>query len=163
MSEFLLCHTQFRQVFGFLPTGVAVITAYGAGGRVGMTANSVTSVSLEPPLLLFCPARSSDTWPVIRDAGAFCINVMGGHHEDTTRRFAARGVDRFSSGRWVDRDTGPALDDAVAWIECQLTDEHDAGDHTIAVARVMALEAGDQALDALVFHRGRYSALRSTR
>jgi 3-hydroxy-9,10-secoandrosta-1,3,5(10)-triene-9,17-dione monooxygenase reductase component len=158
MTEPLLDSAHFRRVFACLPTGVTVITAYSAGTPVGMAANSVTSVSLDPLLVLFCPARSSETWPVIRDVGAFCINIMAGHHEDTTRRFAAKGVDRFAEVRWTDRDSGPALDDAAAWIECRLTDEHDAGDHTIVVARVVAIEAGEESADALIFHRGAYSA-----
>jgi len=162
MTEPLLDAAQFRRVFACLPTGVTVITAYSAGRPFGMAANSVTSVSLDPPLVLFCPARASETWPVIREAGAFCINVMAGHHEDTTRRFAAKGVDRFADVRWTDRDTGPVLEAAAAWIECRLMDEHDAGDHTIVVARVVAVEAGDETVDALIFHRGAYSAFPTT-
>jgi 3-hydroxy-9,10-secoandrosta-1,3,5(10)-triene-9,17-dione monooxygenase reductase component len=151
----------FRDVFAHLATGVTVIAAHGVAGPVGMAANSVTSVSLEPPLVLFCPAKSSTTWPEIRSAGAFCINVLGGHHEQITRQFAAKDADRFRGIEHGHRTTGPALVDAVAWIECELVDEHDAGDHTIVVARVVALEAaGDAGLAPLVFFRGRYGTFR---
>jgi 3-hydroxy-9,10-secoandrosta-1,3,5(10)-triene-9,17-dione monooxygenase reductase component len=146
---------QLRHVLGHLPTGVTVITAHGPDGPAGMAANSVTSASLDPPLMLFCPALSSTTWPVIRDTGRFCINVMAQHHEQATRQFARRGAERFGDVAYRQRLTGPALDDAVAWIECSLRDEYDAGDHTIALADVLAIEAAGDELP-LVFFRGRY-------
>jgi 3-hydroxy-9,10-secoandrosta-1,3,5(10)-triene-9,17-dione monooxygenase reductase component len=153
----------FRDVLAHLPTGVTVVAAHGAVGPVGMAANSVTSVSLEPALVLFCPAKSSTTWPDIRSAGAFCINVMGGHHEEATKRFAAKDADRFRGIDYEHRTTGPALVDAVAWIECELADEHDAGDHSIVVARVVAIEAGGRGdLTPLIFFRGRYGTFRGS-
>jgi len=147
--------SEFRRVFGRLPTGVTVITAYTREGPTGMAANSVTSVSLQPPLVLLCPARSSATWPLIRAAGQFCISVLAGHQEEVARRFAARGADRFAGIGWQPRRGGPALDDALAWIDAELRHEHDAGDHTIAVARVIAIEAGP-GTSPLVFLRGGY-------
>ena len=145
----------FRRVLGHLPTGVTVITGFGPHGPAGMAANSVTSVSLDPPLILFCPAKSSATWPEIRCHGSFCVNVMAGHHEAAVRQFAVKGVDRFEGVRWTRRATGPALDDALAWIECEIRDEHDAGDHTIVVGQVASLEAAS-AGTPLVFFQGRY-------
>jgi flavin reductase (DIM6/NTAB) family NADH-FMN oxidoreductase RutF len=150
---------RFRQVLAHLPTGVTVISAHGDAGPVGMAANSVTSVSLDPPLILFCPAKTSSTWPKIRAAGAFCVNVMAGHHEQVTRQFAAKEADRFTGVDHTHRPTGPALCDAVAWIECTLHDEHEAGDHTIAVARVVAIEAAS-GVEPLVFFRGNYGSFR---
>ena len=145
----------FRQVLGHLPTGVTVLTANTQEGRTGMAANSVTSVSLDPPLILFCPAKSSTTWPLIRDAGRFCVNVMASQHEELTRAFSRKGVDRFAGVEVTERATGPALNDAVAWLECDLYEEHDAGDHTIVVARVLELEA-ESDRSPLVFFQGRY-------
>lgn len=150
----------FRQVLGHLPTGVTVIAAHGRHGPVGMAANSVTSVSLDPPLILLCPAKSSSTWPEIRAVGSLCVNVMAEHHEEVTRQFAGREADRFSGIDYTSRPTGPALCDAVAWIECTIHDEHDAGDHTIVVARVVAIEAAPNA-EPLVFFRGRYGSFRA--
>jgi 3-hydroxy-9,10-secoandrosta-1,3,5(10)-triene-9,17-dione monooxygenase reductase component len=150
----------FRHVLGHLPTGVTVITAYGADGPTGMAANSVTSVSLDPPLILFCPAKSSTTWPGIRGAGRFCVNIMAGHHEETTRRFSLKGVDRFAGISYAERQCGPALDEAVAWIECAIIEEHDAGDHLIVVASVVAIEAAQESLP-LVFFRGQYGTFRA--
>ena len=88
---------RFRKVLGHLPTGVTVVTAHHSTGPVAMSANSVTSVSLDPPLILFCPAKSSTSWPKIHESGRFCINVFAAHHEDASRRFAAREVDRHST------------------------------------------------------------------
>jgi 3-hydroxy-9,10-secoandrosta-1,3,5(10)-triene-9,17-dione monooxygenase reductase component len=149
---------RYRQVFAHMPTGVTVITAHGADGPLGMAANSVTSVSLDPALVLFCPARSSTTWPSIRAAGAFCINVMASHHGEVTRRFASKEGDRFAGISLDDRRTGPALTEAVAWIECHMQDEHAAGDHTIVVAQVIAVEAAEELADPLVFLRGAFGS-----
>jgi flavin reductase (DIM6/NTAB) family NADH-FMN oxidoreductase RutF len=150
---------RFRKVLGHLPTGVTVVTAHHASGPVAMSANSVTSVSLEPPLILLCPAKSSETWPSIRAAGSFCVNVMAHHHEELCRRFAAKNVDRFAGLEFAHLDSGPALEGATAWIECSIRDENDAGDHSIVVADVLAVEADSEA-NPLVFFRGRYGTFR---
>ena len=150
--------TRYREVLGHLPTGVTVITANAADGPVAMSANSVTSVSLEPPLILFCPAKSSTTWPAIRDSGRFCVNIFGAHHEAASRRFSARGVDRFAGVAWHPRPSGPALDDAVAWIECTIDAIHEAGDHLIVVGAVDELGTREGANAPLVFFRGRYGS-----
>jgi 3-hydroxy-9,10-secoandrosta-1,3,5(10)-triene-9,17-dione monooxygenase reductase component len=152
----------FRQVLSHLPTGVTVITAHGPDGPTGMAANSVTSVSLEPPMVLFCPGRSSATWPQIRESGAFCVNIMASHHEALTRRFSAQGVNRFAGVRWDDRDTGPALSGAVAWIDCRVDNEFAAGDHTVVIGRVVGFEACPE-VEPLVFFRGSYGSFRTER
>jgi 3-hydroxy-9,10-secoandrosta-1,3,5(10)-triene-9,17-dione monooxygenase reductase component len=150
---------RFRFGLGHLPTGVTVLTAYSDRGPVGMAANSITSVSLDPPLILVCPAKSSESWPAIRGAERFCANVMARHHEGLVRQFARKGIDRFAGVDWHERSCGPALDGAVAWIQCRLEGEHDAGDHTIAVASVEEIDADRKAIP-LVFFRGRYGAFR---
>lgn len=146
---------EFRHVLGHLPTGVVIVTSELEGNPVGMAVNSLTSVSLDPPLLLFCPARSSETWPQIREAGSFCVNVMGGHQEEVSRRFASRDGDRFAGLELVSRGGNPALPEAIAWIECSLSTEFEAGDHTIALGQVEALEACMDAVP-LIFFKGRY-------
>ena len=145
----------FRRVLGHLPTGVVVVSAHTAHGQVGMAVNSITSVSLEPRLVSICAARTSSTWPQLRRAGRFCISILAGHHESASRQFATPGVDRFAGLTWHDRPGGPALDDAVAWLDCELYAEYEAGDHTIAVASVTDLDATD-GRRALVFFGGRY-------
>lgn len=82
---------------------------------------------------------------------------MAGHHEEACRRFAAREIDRFAGLPVHEREAGPGLDDAIAWIDCAIEAEHDAGDHTIVVARILAIEAADDGVP-LVFFRGRYGS-----
>jgi 3-hydroxy-9,10-secoandrosta-1,3,5(10)-triene-9,17-dione monooxygenase reductase component len=149
---------RFRDVLGHLPTGVVVVTGYHDGGPVGMSSNSFTSVSLEPPLVLFCPAKDSQTWPQIGATGAFAVNIFAAHHEEASRRFSQRGIDRFAGVAWHARPAGPALDDAVAWIECTIDTTYEAGDHLIVVGAVNRLELNPRQADPLVFFRGRYGS-----
>jgi 3-hydroxy-9,10-secoandrosta-1,3,5(10)-triene-9,17-dione monooxygenase reductase component len=149
---------RFREVLGHLPTGVVVVAAETAAGPAGMAVNSFTSVSLEPPLVLFCPAKSSATWPGIRAAGRFCANVLAGEHAEVSRRFASKDADRFAGIAWRRGSHGPRIEGVVAWLECELEAEHEAGDHTIAVARVRGLDVEGSSVP-LVFHRGAYASL----
>ncbi|WP_455834185.1 flavin reductase [Pseudarthrobacter siccitolerans] len=148
----------FRDVLGNYPTGVAVVTAMGNGGEpIGMAVGSFTSVSLDPPLVAFLPDRGSSTFPAIREAGSFCVNVLAGGQEDVSRRFASRGADRFEGTKWRPaQETGsPVLEDAVAWIDCEIEDIHDAGDHQIVIGRVLDLDVQTPTLP-LVFFQGGY-------
>ena len=151
---------RFRTVLGHFATGVTVVTGQGQGGPAGMAANSFTSVSLDPPLVLVCMAHTSSTWPAIRASGNFAINILGEHQEETSRRFSARVGDRFQGVGWAAGKTGsPILHDAIAFIDCVIDAEHDAGDHVIVVGRVV-----DMGLPAergpLLFWRGGYAQLR---
>ncbi|MEE6164174.1 MULTISPECIES: flavin reductase family protein [unclassified Mycolicibacterium] len=146
---------RFRDVLAHLPTGVTIITAHTPEGPTGMAANSFTSVSLDPPLVLFCPAKSSSTWPLVRTAGMFCVNVMAGHHKELVRQFARKGAERFAGVSYQTHEEGPVLNEAVAWLTCRIHAEHDAGDHTIVVAEVTRLDARPES-EPLVFLRGRY-------
>jgi 3-hydroxy-9,10-secoandrosta-1,3,5(10)-triene-9,17-dione monooxygenase reductase component len=150
---------QFRAVLGHFATGVTVITAIDDDEPVGMAANSFTSVSLEPPLVLFCAATSSTTWPRIQRSGAFTVNILGSHQEDVSRLFATRGADRFGSVGWrIGVGGSPVLDDVLAYLDCKIEAEHDAGDHVIVVGRVLDLGITADA-SPLLFHRGVYGRL----
>lgn len=146
----------FRHVLGQLPTGVTLITGLDPAGRpVGMAVGSFTSLSLDPALVTFMPARTSTTWPVIRASGSFCVNVLAADQEQDCRRFAAPG-ERFASLDWHPGATGsPILDGAVAYIDCTLEAEHPGGDHDIVVGRVLDLDEQRSTLP-LLFHRGGY-------
>jgi 3-hydroxy-9,10-secoandrosta-1,3,5(10)-triene-9,17-dione monooxygenase reductase component len=157
-GEPILDSSDFRRVLGHLPTGVTVITAHGDRAPVGMAANSVVSVSLDPPLLLVCPARTSATWPTIREGKQFCVNVMASSHLPMITRFARKNIERFDGVSYIWRPAGPGLEEALAWIDCKVRDEHEAGDHTIVVADVMAIEASARNDDPLVFFRGHYGS-----
>ena len=145
-----------RSVLGHFVSGIVVITAVGPDGPLGFTCQSFASLSLDPPLISFAPARTSTTWPRIRAVGAFCVNVLAEGHEDVSAGFARSGTDKFAGVRWAPAPSGaPVLDGVSAWIDCTLYDEHDGGDHTIAVGRVLDLGA-DESRSPLLFYRGRY-------
>ena len=150
----------FRDALGRFPTGVAFITAALDGDPAGLIVNSLTSVSLEPPLVSFCPARSSLTWSRMRRAGRFGVNVLGRQHKRFAMRAARAGADRFASLDWELGPHGvPLLTDALATIECEILAEHPAGDHWIVVGRVDDLRTS-RLKDPLVFFAGAYGALR---
>ena len=149
---------RFRRVLGQLPTGVTVVTAHHSSGPVAMSANSVTSVSLEPPLILFCPGQELDELAPDPRERPFLRQRLRRPPRGGSRRFAARGVDRFAGIPWHSRPSGPALDEAVAWIECTIDAEHPAGDHLIVVGAVDEVDIRDGEADPLVFFRGRYGS-----
>jgi 3-hydroxy-9,10-secoandrosta-1,3,5(10)-triene-9,17-dione monooxygenase reductase component len=145
---------RLRRVLGHYPTGVVVVAAAGEDGPVGMTCNSFTSVSLDPPLVLVCPAKSSTSWPEIAAAGRFCVNVLGHRQRQLCERFAARGADRFAGIGWSPSPAGaPRLEGAICWLDCEQRDLIEAGDHWIVVGRVTALGV-DEGATPLVFFRG---------
>jgi len=146
----------FRSVLGHFPTGVAAITAVGADGApVGMAVGSFTSVSLDPPLVAFLPDRGSTTFPRIRQAGSFCVNVLAGDQESVCRSFAAKGSDKYAGISWRPAGSGaPMIDGAVAWIDCDIDTIHDAGDHFIVVGRVRELQAETDRRPLLFFQGG---------
>jgi 3-hydroxy-9,10-secoandrosta-1,3,5(10)-triene-9,17-dione monooxygenase reductase component len=147
----------FRHVLGHYPTGVAVITAAGPDGPVGMAMNSFTSVSLEPPLVLFCPALASATWPVLRDAGTIAINVLSAGQQAVSRLFGARSRDRFADIEHSPGTNGaPLLADALGWLECSVRAEYPAGDHTVVIAEITRMGVHSEIDEPLVFFRGGY-------
>ena len=152
----------FRDTLGRFCTGVVLVTAVDGADPVGFAAQSFVSLSLDPPLVAVCPARTSSSWPRIRAAGRFCINVLGADQRALCDAFARSGGDKFAGVPWTPAPSGaPRIDDVLAWIDCDLEVEHDAGDHTIAVGRVRALEAGRDAAPLLFFAGGygRFDAL----
>ena len=106
----------FRQVLGQYPTGVSVVTAVAADGTpAALTVGSFTSVSLDPPLVAFLPAKQSTSWPKIQAAGRFCVNILAAGQEPLCRVFAAKAVDKFAGVGWRPAPSGaPVLDGVVA-------------------------------------------------
>jgi 3-hydroxy-9,10-secoandrosta-1,3,5(10)-triene-9,17-dione monooxygenase reductase component len=141
-------------VLGHFATGVTVITAVDGEEPVGMACNSFTSVSLEPPLVLFCAAKTSTTWPRIQAAGKWAANILADDGEEVCRVFAEKGADRFARIAWgIGRTGAPVLRDALAFVDCETFAEHDAGDHVIVVGRVLELGYAP-AGKPLLFYRG---------
>jgi len=159
MPEPVFDSARFRQVLGHFPTGVTVVTAMAEDGRpAGLAVGSFCSVSLEPPLVLFCPANNSSTFPAIRAAGVFCVNVLAENQEDVCRVFASKESDKFASIGWKasSRTGSPMINDALAYIDCEVDHVDEAGDHSIVVGRVVDLEIGDEPAGPLLFYRGGY-------
>jgi 3-hydroxy-9,10-secoandrosta-1,3,5(10)-triene-9,17-dione monooxygenase reductase component len=146
----------FRTVLGHFATGVTIITALQDDEPVGMAVNSFTSVSLDPQLVLFCAAKSSSTWPSIQASGKFAANILDEDGEETCRRFAQKGVERFAHLAYtIGRSGSPVLDHALAFVDCETIAEHDGGDHTIVVGKVLELGYKSEG-KPLLFYRGGY-------
>ena len=152
---------EFRRVLGHYPTGVTVVTAACPGGPEGLTIGSFTSVSLDPPLVSFCPGHDSDSWARMRDVGSFCVNVLSDEQAEVSSVFASKVDDKFRGVTTRVEATGaPVIEGCLAWIDCRVHAVHPAGDHDIVVGRVVALGTADGAHESasgpLVFFKGAY-------
>lgn len=151
--------TELRRVFGAFPTGVTAIAALVDGVPVGLAASSFTPVSLDPPMVSVCVARTSTTWPVLRQVRRLGVSVLGAHQEHACRQLSARDRDRFAALSWRSGDGGAVLiDGASAWLDCIIEQEIPAGDHDIILLRVADL-AADPEVAPLVFHASRFRQL----
>jgi 3-hydroxy-9,10-secoandrosta-1,3,5(10)-triene-9,17-dione monooxygenase reductase component len=149
----------FRDTIGHFATGVCVVTAVDADGPAGLTTNAVSSLSLDPPLLLVCFDNASRTLPVVRAAGRFAVNVLRAGQEDLAATFASKALaaEKFAAVTHTVDHGVSVLDDALAWLACDLVALHPGGDHTIGVGAVTQMEhAGGE---PLVFYRGVYRGL----
>lgn len=147
----------FRQVLGQYPTGVCAVTTIEADGSPnGFVVGSFTSVSLDPPLVAFFPDKGSTSWPKIETARKFCVNILSDSQEDLCRKFAAKGVDRFEGVEWRAAPvTGsPIIAGVVAWIDCDLGEVTEAGDHYIVLGEVRDLDIEESSLPLLFFQGG---------
>jgi 3-hydroxy-9,10-secoandrosta-1,3,5(10)-triene-9,17-dione monooxygenase reductase component len=147
----------FRDVLGRFCTGVTVVTSWWDGAPVGMTCQSFTSVSLSPPLVLFCPAKTSRSWPRIERAGFFCVNLLADGQHELSTRMALSGEHRFDGLPWTPSSTGaPLLEGILGYVDCTIEDVHDAGDHHVVVGSVQDLGLGD-AEEPLLYFRSTYT------
>lgn len=146
-----------RDTMGQFCTGVVIATGCLDGEPAGFAAQSFSSVSLEPPLVLLCPAKTSTSWPKLRDSGSFCINILGEDQKAVCDVFARSGIDKFASLDWAPGASGsPVLADVIAYVDCDLRAEHDAGDHTLAVGLVREVSIVNPDKAPLLFFRGGY-------
>jgi flavin reductase (DIM6/NTAB) family NADH-FMN oxidoreductase RutF len=148
----------FRALLRRQAASVAVVTAAG-DPPAGFTATSFTSVSLRPPLVSFCLARSSSSWPTVAGAEHVAVHLLGEDQRSVARTFATSGIDRFATHTgWRLGPYGvPLLDGPVAWLLCRVTQRVPAGDHAIVLAEPLTGRHGDGA--PLLYHMGRYAAL----
>jgi flavin reductase (DIM6/NTAB) family NADH-FMN oxidoreductase RutF len=157
-----IASTDLRSAMGRFATGVTVITARDDDGKpVGTTVSAVTSLSLDPPLVLVCLDRKSQTLAAVREHGAFAVNVLGAHHQDVSNAFARSG----NHAAWDDLShedgvTGsPVLDGAHVALDCRIQTISDGGDHEILIGRVVDLRHPDEESEPLVYYGGKYAAL----
>ena len=153
---------ELRDAMGQFATGVTVVTSLDSDGEpVGTTANAVTSLSLDPPLVLVCFDLKSATLTAIRGHGAFAVNVLGQRQHELSTNFAKRGLAAVWDGVTHHRGpTGsPRLADVIAVIECTVEHAFPGGDHEIVIGRVQHVETSGEAATPLVFWRGQYAAL----
>ncbi len=149
-----------RRALGAFATGVTIVTARAAASRepVGFTANSFTSVSLEPPLLLVCLAHTARSYRVFRETESFAVNVLAAEQEDTARRFASPGTDKFGVTAWHPGRMGaPLIEGCLATFDCAMHQRLTAGDHDILMGEVIGFSRREG--EALVFHGGSYQRL----
>lgn len=147
----------FRATLGQFCTGVVIATGALDGEPAGFAAQSFSSLSLDPPLVALFPGKTSTSWPKLRDSGSFCINILAENQKAVCDVFAQTGIDKFASFGWDQGVTGsPILHDVIAYIDCDLDAEHDAGDHTIAVGRVRDIRINNPDSAPLLFFRGVY-------
>lgn len=153
--------SHFRHVLGHLPTGVSVVTTQHDGVPVGFAVGSVTSVSLQPPIVSFSASTNSSTTAHVLATGVFCVNVLGAEGEELCRRFASRDGDRFAGVGWQPSGNGtPRLTEAIAHVDCEVHSSVEVGDHRVVFGAVTDL-AVDHDGGPLVFYRGGYGRFTS--
>lgn len=149
-----------RQAWSNFPTGVTIVTSMGTDAPKGITVNSFTSVSLDPPLVLVCVDNRSSSCDSIADAGLFGVHFLMSQQWETALAFARPDSSKFDGLAWTQTDDGiPLLDDFVVAMECELVETHQGGDHTIMIGRVKAVHARETAEGVLGFFHGRFVRL----
>ena len=130
---------EMRRVLGHFASGVTIVTGFDGEEPVGFACQSFTSVSLDPPLVLFCPAHTSSTWPRIQASGSFSVNVLAADQIELCKAFATSGGDKFANVEWTTTQWGPSLDGVLATVSCDIEQVHVAGDHDVVSGRVREL------------------------
>ena len=146
----------YRETMGQFCTGVVVVAGLDAGELVGFSAQSFVSLSLAPPLIAVCPAKTSTSWPRIRSTGRFCVNMLTEEQHAVSEAFAQQGKAARIGWTVAAASGAPILDGAIAYVECALSAEHDAGDHTVVVGKVLGFQTLRESARPLLFFRGAY-------
>jgi flavin reductase (DIM6/NTAB) family NADH-FMN oxidoreductase RutF len=158
-EERRLTGDEFRDVIGHFASGVTIVTATERDAPLGTTASAVCSLSLEPPMVVVCMNRTSKTGQAIARVGRFAINVLAEHQQPLARHFASKDPDKFAGlGTTAGATGAPLLDEAVAHLECVVTDEVEGGTHTVFLAEVQAATAHGG--EPLAYFRGEFTALK---
>ena len=148
-----LDQARFREVLGHFATGVTIVTANEEGGPVGFSCQSFAALSLNPPMVILAPAKTSTSWPRIAQAGAFCVNILSSHQEAICRNFAVSGGDKFAGVEWTPGPvTGaPVIANSLATLECRLGAIFEGGDHELVTGHVVGMDVNEGT--PLIFYR----------
>lgn len=162
----------FRTVLGRFCTGITIITTVDEDEPIGFACQSFAALSLDPPMVLFCPTKQSRSWVAIESSGKFAVNILGEDQQATCARFGSREPDKFGGIDWYLSDLGsPILDGSLAHIDCTVETVHDGGDHFVVFGRVQSMWevpagrtntgawVGEEKQRPLLFYRGQYTAI----
>ncbi|MFJ2350555.1 flavin reductase family protein [Glutamicibacter sp. NPDC087673] len=152
----------FRSTVGSFASGITVITGHDSHGPVGFTCQSFYSVSIDPPLVSFSVMKTSASYPRIRDTGSFAVNVLSSGQGAVANQFARKGGDKWDGIQWSTAVRGsPILDGTLAWLDCTIFAEHDAGDHCIVLGRVTEVGTSPSGhTEPLLYFQGKFRELR---
>lgn len=153
-------HIALRTAFGHFPTGVAAVCAQGPIGPTGMVVSTFVAVSLDPPLIAVFLQSTSSTWPVLRSCDRIGVSVLAAGHDEAARSLSRRTGDRFAGVRHSTTDAGAVrIAGCSAWFDCALDREVEAGDHTMALMRVLAHDSDGGVTAPLVVHRSKFGSV----
>lgn len=162
MTDHPITAELFRRACGLWATGVSIVTTIDTAGKpFGLTMNAISSLSLDPPMMLACVDKGSDTLAPLLASRVFCVNILTSAQQDLSNRFAKKGHDKFDGIAWAPGKVGaPVLADTLVSIECELADVYEGGDHKIccgAVRDIVTNESVDVA--PVLYFGGRYGSL----
>lgn len=152
----------FRHAMGHYPSGINIVTSCVEGRPLGFTCQSFFSQSLEPPLIAISVMSSSSSWPAIRTAGQFAVNILSADQIDLSRKFSQNATDRWAGTAWTETDFGnPALAGALLCVDCSILAEHEVGDHWLVIGAVkgLTMPGADGDKEPLLFFRQSYVKL----
>lgn len=149
---------RFREALGHYASGITVITSHIDGDPIGFTCQSFYSVSMNPPLVSFSVMNTSTSYPKIRQAGRFVVNILSGEQVKISNQFARRGTDKWQGVEWQESPLGnPIIVGSLHWLDCEIHAEHSAGDHLIVIGEVKALNLQETAAtQPLLYFKGQY-------
>jgi flavin reductase (DIM6/NTAB) family NADH-FMN oxidoreductase RutF len=148
-----------RKIMGRFATGVTVVTTAGSGGLGGLTANAVSSLSLDPPLVLVAVDKKAGSYPEIKANGCYAVNILAADQEEISRRFATPGPKDYTGLKWKAAVTGaPVLEGTLAWVDCRLAEVLPGGDHDIFIGEIVAGDAREDG-EPLLYFSGKYRRL----
>ena len=153
--------SRFREALGHYASGITVITSLSDGEPLGFTCQSFYSVSMSPPLVSFSVMASSASYPGIRQAGRFAVNILSGEQVGISNQFARKGTDKWHDVQWQASPLGnPVIAGSLHWLDCQIHAEHPAGDHLIVIGEVKALKLHEASTkQPLLYFKGHYCNL----